>query len=53
MFRLSNDVSFIPVSNLQHGQNSQNLKLGTLEGSYLLKQLYGYIPICLDYKLVK
>ena len=29
IFRLSIDVSFIPVSYLQHGQNRQNLKLVT------------------------
>ena len=27
IIKLSNDVSFIPVPNLKHGQNSQNVKL--------------------------
>ena len=36
IFRFSIDVSFIPVSYLQHGQNKQNLKLVT-QGVFINK----------------
>ena len=40
MFRLSHDTSFIPVSYLQHGQNSQNVNLVTRACKYLFLPVY-------------